>query len=523
MSQVVFDTIDPTNTSGTELANILNNWKNAALSGYIGATRPDQVTAGGSWIDTSLQVSDGKWRLRLYTGTVELTLMEINLTTNSVSFPGSDNSFAITRVSEDAVGAMLRLVKKRVTATQVKMGDTLGSVSFYGYTASSVETESARFRAEARQDFTSGALGTDFIFETTKSGENTPTEHMRMTNGKMTVGPAGVTPVEVLEVAGSIVARRSGADALPARVITSKKRTSGGGQSLLNDYLSEYLARGYDETGAEVDLMKMSVRATQDITTTAHGTRISFEKKDTGGIVYFEKMAITDEGVEASNLTLIGSLRNSTAIDVSTGSDIDLPNPHKGIIVLTSNTLVSIRGITLPIAGEEFKIINATGNNVVIKNNVTAAGTLKILSGSGDDLDMADGTVITVVRDGNSSVYRIIGGTGGSGGGKKFSGTYGTPTSLTTGTVPFSGNQDILVSFVKGASAGATVVLAGSPIITAGNKIGQELWLIFTSATDLVDMNTGGNILTKGEFLSDEGSIIKFMWVGTAWLEIGRE
>lgn len=44
--------IDPTVTSGTQLADILNRWHSAAGTNHSGTVRPTGTTAGGTWVKT---------------------------------------------------------------------------------------------------------------------------------------------------------------------------------------------------------------------------------------------------------------------------------------------------------------------------------------------------------------------------------------------------------------------------------------------------------------------------------------
>lgn len=53
MSQTVFTTIDPTVTTGLILATTLNDFKNAVLSNYSGATEPAVMYAYQWWADTT--------------------------------------------------------------------------------------------------------------------------------------------------------------------------------------------------------------------------------------------------------------------------------------------------------------------------------------------------------------------------------------------------------------------------------------------------------------------------------------
>ena len=55
--------IDPTATSGTDLADILNRWHQAELTGHAGLTRPAGLQAGGLWVQ---QVAGGGFNLMFF-------------------------------------------------------------------------------------------------------------------------------------------------------------------------------------------------------------------------------------------------------------------------------------------------------------------------------------------------------------------------------------------------------------------------------------------------------------------------
>lgn len=77
MSQEVYSSIDPATTSGTELAVILNDFKNAIMSGLSGTSRPVELQQGGMWIDTA---TSDKLILKVFTGTTDISLFSIGIT-----------------------------------------------------------------------------------------------------------------------------------------------------------------------------------------------------------------------------------------------------------------------------------------------------------------------------------------------------------------------------------------------------------------------------------------------------------
>lgn len=78
MSQYSFTNIDPVTTSGTDLADLITQLKNALLSQHKGAAAPSYVTAGLTWIDDSAS----PWKINFYDGTNSIVLGTINPTTH---------------------------------------------------------------------------------------------------------------------------------------------------------------------------------------------------------------------------------------------------------------------------------------------------------------------------------------------------------------------------------------------------------------------------------------------------------
>ena len=84
MTQYDFGTIIPSSTDGTELASLINSFRDAVNSGHAGTTAPTYAVAGMIWIDTTTATA---WALKLYDGTNWLTLATFNTSTNVVSIP----------------------------------------------------------------------------------------------------------------------------------------------------------------------------------------------------------------------------------------------------------------------------------------------------------------------------------------------------------------------------------------------------------------------------------------------------
>ncbi|WP_199085476.1 hypothetical protein [Bosea sp. ASV33] len=74
MSQFDFGTIVPELTSGTQLADRLNQFRTAQNTNHSGPGRPVYVQAGMIWLDTSSE----PWRLKLYDGADDIVFMQFD-------------------------------------------------------------------------------------------------------------------------------------------------------------------------------------------------------------------------------------------------------------------------------------------------------------------------------------------------------------------------------------------------------------------------------------------------------------
>jgi hypothetical protein len=83
--------IDPTATSGTDLADILNRWHQAMQSGQSGLTRPAGLTAGGLWVQ---QTAGGGMNLMWFDGVKDHQISSVS-GAGGVNKVGEDNSIAM--------------------------------------------------------------------------------------------------------------------------------------------------------------------------------------------------------------------------------------------------------------------------------------------------------------------------------------------------------------------------------------------------------------------------------------------
>lgn len=94
MSQYDFGTIDPFVVDGEQLADMLNNWRNAIHSWHRGATRPAYIVPGMCWIDDSAGAS--AWLVKVYLSASlgDRTLFTYNTVSGAIAITaGVGNTF----------------------------------------------------------------------------------------------------------------------------------------------------------------------------------------------------------------------------------------------------------------------------------------------------------------------------------------------------------------------------------------------------------------------------------------------
>lgn len=343
MSQVVFNAIDPSTTSGNQLADILNNFKDALMSGLIGSSRPPELDAGGMWVDNSQELSNNLWEVKIYTGITDIVVFKLNLTTGTTSIGNSENTFEVVRTSADSVGPLLKLLKKRVANNgQTLVGDVLGELQFLGATNSLTTPVSARIRAIATDDFTTTEQGSTLVFEVINTDSNTLTEFMRVFNNRLGIGTAN--PQEKLHVSGNAKIERVLDDNNPAKLIFKKSRVTGAGQTQTSDAISEISSIAKDESGNEVETFSIVNTASENISTTAQGTITEFKNKKLGTTVFQTLISLGDylSLGKISNSKLTVNAGKTKALATSSAAGISVETSDDGDFAVTfDDTLTS--------------------------------------------------------------------------------------------------------------------------------------------------------------------------------------
>jgi hypothetical protein len=191
------------------------------------------------------------------------------------------------------------------------------------------------------------------------------------------------------------------------------------------------------------------------------------------------------------------------------------------------------------------------GNSGTAADNIRmhrgAAGVIQLLSGADTT---AEGTLSTALNQlsarhenytnaskpavGNAGrmiwvtdLVTFLGDTGSAwvqvgGGALAATGSTGTPQNIVAGTgiayVETTGSRQVW--FV--ATASGEVIVTANPQISACTTVGKELWVVGTSDANYPVFADGTGLRLKGNWYGYNGAILKLMWDGSAWLEIGR-
>jgi hypothetical protein len=317
MSQVIFPDIVPSTTSGNQLATLLNEFKDAVVSGFTGTTRPANLQAGGYWVDTTNDPTT--WAYKIFDGTQDITIFTVNLTTGTASIASADSLFEVAKVSADSVGPIIRLLKERIAGNgQTLDGDTVGEIQFYGTRDTGANAAQARIRTISTDDVTASAAGSYMIFELAPDASASLVEVMRIVNQRVGVGIQ--TPTEAIHLSGNVKAETQVDTTVGPEAILRKRRVSGSGQVLSGDFLGKVSFNSTKDDGAEIAGAVIEVTAAENHTTANQGTRMSFKFKRLTQNSFTEEMFISDSGVNINRL----NVTNLVATNAELGTVVEV-------------------------------------------------------------------------------------------------------------------------------------------------------------------------------------------------------
>lgn len=324
MSQAIFSNIIPTTTSGNQLAQLLNDFKDAIVSGFSGTSRPSQITAGGYWVDITND-SSGTWDFKIYTGVQDITIFTINKNTGLASISSTDTLFKIIKTSDDSVGPILRLLKKRIAGLgQSLVGDTIGEIQFDGTRDDGVQVLQARIKSISQNNVTSTQQGSYLAFEVSTLNAAGISEVLRIIDGK--IGVNTTAPGEAIHAVGNAIKlERIADDAVSPKFKIKKKRVASSGQVQAGDLIGTLEFQSTDNTGAEIPVVAIEVSARETHTTGVMGSRITVRNKKLGQSTYTDQIVIDDGVTIKTNFTVEGNLTisgttttiNSATLDVT--------------------------------------------------------------------------------------------------------------------------------------------------------------------------------------------------------------
>lgn len=320
MAGQIFDDINPNIVSGVQLANILNSFKDAYASKTKQSTRPNNLLAGGTWVDDSLEVSNSVLRFMLYDGVTDLELLRVNKTTGAVTVSKVEGLLSILKSSDDAFGSSLELIKRRKTGNaKTQNGDEIGALNFKGVDDALVEYVSSRIRVLATEDFTSSTQGSEIAIGTTQTGTTALVERVRIKNdGKVGFGTNSPDNLVHLKKQSNTALKveQETDDASSPALIVKKARISGSGQVLTNDSVGKISFNGEESDGTEAELVRIESFATENIDGGAHGSKLVISTKDNSTNTFSEKIVIDSTGV-----TINGSKQNDTNTTLAMAHD----------------------------------------------------------------------------------------------------------------------------------------------------------------------------------------------------------
>lgn len=374
MSQEIWDVIDPTTTSGTELADLLNKYKNAAVSGYTGINRPANLQAGGYWIKNSDGSPLTVWTLYLYDGTKDISLMLVDTINSTISFGSISNSLEIKKVSVDNIGPFINLVKSRGAGVATAASDILAEINFKGKDASDVEYVQARVVSVSTDTVTSTSRGSYIAIETTKTTSGSLVEVARFANdGNFGIGISAPTKrfhAYAPDANAAVKVSRVQATVDAPQTILHKKRIATNGQVLQNDLIGEHLFVSTDENGNEIEVAKLTVKALENHTGSKQGVEFILSHKKATENTFTEAMRLSEGAAYFYGQDVL-----------SEGSNIDIPTSSLLDDSVTRN-LFSIDGTVYGAFTAEFFFFGRDNSNtdrrkqrIIIEGIYDAANT----------------------------------------------------------------------------------------------------------------------------------------------------
>lgn len=522
MSQDIFDDIDPASTSGEELAALLNDFKDAFASGLSGTSRPANLQAGGTWVDTTNEGSPTfTWLIKMWDGTNDITLFQVNISTNTITLTGSDASFTVTKISADTAGALLQLLKKRIANNgQVLNGDTLGELRYVGTDDTGASVVAARIRAVTSDDFTGSASGAYLVFEGTVDSSAALVEMARIVDSKFGIGITA--PLFTIHARGTGVATdRLADDAVAAKFISRKKRITGTGATQNNDLIGGWDVFSTDDGGLYIQTAALKLKATQAHTSAVGGTQWSFEVCKTGSVTLTEKFVIGDTIFLREAVSIEGIVLEQQ--DVATATSIAALSASKSIVAFTGATATALQGIDATGNAKVIVLHNKSSVTITVKHDDSGASAANRFSlPSSQDVLISPRSSMEVFYS-SESRWKVKSGSGSGSGGFIVTDTeeaVASGAAITTTTTDQSQLRYVKSSVSGGGDTSTTPFgvgggwIDGTKIVCIGTSDADPLRIVANDASEGAIGNFSEIVISKGVVASFIRSNSRSRWYG---------
>jgi hypothetical protein len=515
MSQSIWGTIIPSSTSGNQLATLLNDLKEALTSGYSGTSRPTELDPGGSWMDTTLEASPNfLWKLKVWTGTIDIVICNINVSTGVASLPGADGSFEVSKRSVDALGPVLSFLKERVANNgQTLIGDSLGEFQFKSAGDDDSNTVSFKVSVIASDDATVTEAGAYMVWEGISQNGISMAEWMRLKDGNLSIGI--VTALERVHIKGNYKSETEVDSTLGPKNIKRKKRVSGGGQVLSGDILGTEEYTSTDSAGLELtEAVLVQASATENHTSSAQGSKYEVSIKKTGASVKTLKVVVGDN-IQLKEHTISDSMEATKLAlgsqDIATAASITALSSSKALVRFTGSTATSILGIAAPSGTFAVTLHNASTAVVTLQNEdagATAADRLSI----GAAIALNPGETAELFYDSTATRWKSKSGSGGG-----FSNAMSSQTATSGGTFTKDTTKKYQTIVAAGTAPQDTV---STTCFGAGSGLtdGSILVVVGTSDTNtfiIPQADVANGILMDGNIEFTKGKSASFMWINS--------
>lgn len=483
MAQDIFSAINPAATSGTQLAALLNDFKDAYVSGNSGTSRPAELETGGCWVDTTNAGSPNFYlSYKFFDGTNDVEVFRVNLSTSTSSIAGADSSFLINKVSADTTAAILQLAKARIASSgQVLDGDVVGEIQFIGHASDNSSPVVARLRAVSTDNMTSSAQGAMFTWEAMPDGAASISEMMRLMNGFLGVGIT--QPTHTIHARGStgIKSERYLDDATGAKLITKKRRITGDGVSNA-DVVGSLDINSTDSSATEFTAAQVVATALENHTSANRGTKLEFKMTKALTNTLFTAVAMLTSTLEVFLRLVINGYKLVEA-NVATSASITALSADAALVNFTGSTATSLKGIDATGLTKVITLHNNSSASITVEHEDSGAtSTNRIKLPDSAAIILTPGNSLGLFYSDADSRWKIQSSAGGSGG---YSIT--SVESITgSGNISMSTTVKRQLRHVQGS--GGAVTTATTPFGSSAPQDGTEITLVGNSDANSVSI-----------------------------------